>query len=340
MPVSIAAARRASQEVRLVAPIKPASVYAYPDALTIWVKRPVRGKLARQAKHVLNGPDPFGRGYRQRLQFAQPSAATLRALAKLRDAYLNYVEISLDWVFDTAAERDDAFAFIDRHHVKKNHREQGLRHVKGETRYTGARSVPNNFVVYGDRPCRVDGSPFSVHHDWRIRGRAAVQRAGFAEVADLLTLDFGQFWQERLLFAGVDLQKLGRMHRRAFNPATTQRSWVTASHSGRFHYDGDAATGAILFTICDHSIQKLIDRFGSRFRVRDCLIPIDVRHLIAPPQSASLLLYDRWEQVTATPANPLSHRQNPEKSYSRTVRRPERHNSLADHAVIHARTSV
>jgi hypothetical protein len=135
------------------------------------------------------------RRYTQWLQLCQPSDAALRFIAA-REHRLNYAEVALDWTFDTEYERDDAHRFVNEHMVKPHHRDQEVKYVNG-TRYTGMRPVPNNVVIYADKPCRITGELYCVHIEWRINGVKALPRAGIHSVQDLLTLKHREFWQER-----------------------------------------------------------------------------------------------------------------------------------------------
>jgi hypothetical protein len=123
--------------------------------------------------------------------------------------------------------------------------------------------------------------------DWRLKRPANLRRAGLTDVARLLELDLRHFWEKRLLLRGLDLRKLGRMHRNFFR-GTRRRSWVTVSRNG-FRYDYDLATGAVIANGFE-STQKITDHFGRKFRVRECLVPIDVQHLLPPEGSRGLCL--------------------------------------------------
>jgi hypothetical protein len=263
---------------RKAAPIRPIAVHAFIDNLTVWVRQPlIRRHMAVVAPyHVEDGPAPFPGGYQQQLHVAQPSPEALRALSGMAHM-LNYVEPSLDLIFDNEIACGEAFDFLDRHHVKRWHRGE-LRYVRGVTRYTDDRSASNNFVVYGDRPCKLTGELDCLHFDWRIRGQEACRRAGINSAMDVLHFDHRAFWEKFLILATVDLQKLGRLHRKYWKPRSAPR-WISEPWSG-LPYDKDLRTGVILFNLADRSTQKLLDRFGRMFRVRDCLEKLDVEHLL------------------------------------------------------------
>jgi hypothetical protein len=290
---------------RFVSQIQPTSIYAYTDKLQIWLKKPLtRAQISAfrnpGSVHIHNQPARFDRSFRQRLQLHQPTDDVLRRLSKLKDAYPNYVELALDLVFDSEVERDEAFAFIDRYLIKKHHRrDHGIRHVNGVTRYSGPRSAPNVLAVYADRECRISGEVYCCHLEWRIRGRAALRRCGIETVDDLLKFAHQAFWQKRLLLATFDRRKLGRMHRNSFR--RRRRRTVAVARSG-FRYNVDHSTAALLCNVFG-STQKMLDHFSSKFRVRDGLIPIDAQHLL--PRSGTTPSYDRSEQLTDIPRNPM-----------------------------------
>ena len=270
---------------RFVPKIKPAGIYTYTDKLQIWLKQPltktqiVAFRNLGSVDDIHNHPARFDYSFKQRLQFGQPTDDVLRRLNKL-NAYPNYVELALDLTFDSEVERDEAAAFIDRYVVKKYHdREYGIRYVKGVTRYTDRRLAPNNLATYRDLASKVTGEVFCVHIEWRIQGHPALRRHGIETVGDLLKFDQQTFWQQHLLLATFDLRKLGRMQRNSVR-RRRRRTRTTISHGG-FGYDVELATGALLSNVFG-STQKLLDRFRSEFRIRDCLIPINAQHLLPP----------------------------------------------------------
>src|SRR4051794_27422526 len=190
-----------------VEPPRPKAVYWYIDSLQLWLTKPLSSGQFRSLRskcgsvHVWNGPAPWPSSYVQRLQLGQPSLEALQFLSGIiRDAHLNAVEIALDWVFEDEEALDDAFEFACRHHVKHHHRDQGVRFYpgkKGRTRYSGPRNAPNVLAIYADRPCRITGEFHCLHFDWRIKGSAALRRAGISSVRDLLGFNHGRFWVKR-----------------------------------------------------------------------------------------------------------------------------------------------
>jgi hypothetical protein len=270
---------------------RPTAVYAFPDKVQLWSRQPLcKRDLARVRKHCKrvrywNEPARFNPAFRQRLQLYQPRSEALQILAERSDVHLNYVEVALDWIFANEFDRDDALAFLDRYHVKKYHRDQGIRWKKG-TRYTGPRRAPTVHAAYADRECKLTGEVCCLHAEWRMSGHAAVKRAGILTMIDLLNLDYQEFWRQRLLLFALDLPDLGRRHYNYFNGSKRRRNWSTGF--GKFRYDRDKAAGAIVFNYFG-STQKVLDHLGPKFTVRRCLIQLDVEHLL-PSQSGKTLL--------------------------------------------------
>jgi hypothetical protein len=285
---------------RKAAPIWPVARHAFIDNLTVWVRQPLnRQHMAVVAPyHVEDGPAPFPGGYQQQLHIAQPSTEALQTLARIPHM-INYTELALNWICRNETDRDEAKDFFDRHSVKRWHRGE-VRYVKGVTRYTDRPWAPNNLAAYHDRRCKLTHEPYCVHVEWRLAGRQACQRAGIESAADLPSFDHRRFWEKRFILATVDLRKFGRFYRR-YRLGRGAPRWVWVSRSGRLQYDQDLRTGVILFNLADRSTQKLLDRYGRMFRVRDCLIRLDIEHLLPP-----LLNSDRPPQFTTTDPIPLS----------------------------------
>jgi hypothetical protein len=139
--------------------------------------------------------------------------------------------------------------------------------------------------MYADKPSRTTGELYCLHLEWRMRRRQNLKRAGIVNVADLLKLDHRAFWEKRLLLAAFDLRKLGRMHRN-YVRRIPGRTWVTSF--GRMPYDHDLRFGRLISFVTG-STQGVLDEFAPKFRVRDCLIPLDVQHLLPDPDPHSLI---------------------------------------------------
>jgi hypothetical protein len=289
-----------SRTAHAVQPVVPTAIYPYFDKLQLWLPQPLpKTELKRLRSycgnlHDWNKPAGFNPSFRQRLQLNQPKPDALRMLANLSGLHLNYLEVALDWIFDNEFECAEAFDFLGRYHVKKYHRNQGIRYVEGTTRYTGPRGAPNMLAIYNDRHCKLTGEVFCCHLDWRICGNAALERAGIATVADLVDLDHREFWRQRLLLYAVNLRDLGRRHFNHVNGTKRRQNW-SILYGSSLLYDFDKATGAMVCNYFDGKTQNVLDHFGSS-TFRDSLIPLDVNHLLPP-----ILLYDICEQMGLTP---------------------------------------
>jgi hypothetical protein len=266
-------------------------VYSYVDKLTIWLKQPLakrqlawlRGQCGTGGLHTLDQRARFDRSYVQRLQLNQPTHEAIQSLISLADSHLTYVEVALDWTFDDEEVRDAAFAFVVRHHVKRWHRDQGIRFVKGVTRYTGPRSARTVLASYADRHCKISGELYCVHLEWRMRGVETLRRAGITCVADLLKLDHRRFWQDRLLMRDLHLRDLGRMYNiHVAGKGYRRGPWITFSGQNKqFAYDKDLRAGSLIVRALG-STQAVIDQYRKWFNVNQCLCDIDVRHLLPP----------------------------------------------------------
>jgi hypothetical protein len=272
----------------LVTPV-PIAIYAGIDKLGCWLRDPLRSTdLARLRSHCdwlkpINETAAFNPDLRQRLQLYQPRPPALELLARRNDLHFNYLENALDWIFRTEDENADAGSFLDHHLIKNFHRQQGIRYV-GETRYTGPRSAANVLAIYGDRECKWTGETPCTHLDWRIRGSAALRQAGLGSIREVMALDDREFWRQRLLLLGVnDLTLLGRRHNNYFHGTRRRRDWIETY--GSLSWNHDARLGRVIYTICDRSVQQLIDRFGTMFAIRSCCIRLPVDDLLPQPHS-------------------------------------------------------
>jgi hypothetical protein len=255
----------------LVQPPLPSAIYASFDKLACWLRNPLRPRdHARLRPHCgwlryWDETAAFNPELLQRVQIGQPAVAALELLAERNDVHANYLELALDWVFPTEWQCAEAGDFLDLHAVKNFHRQQGIRYV-GRTRYTGPRSAANVLVVYDDRECKLTGEP-CCHIEWRLRSRAALRQAGLASIRDMIALDHSEFWRQRLLLLEIDdLTLLGRRHNNYFHGTRRRRDWIETCDAMSWNHD--ARLGRIIYTICDRSVQQLIDRFAAKFDVR------------------------------------------------------------------------
>src|SRR5262249_13571759 len=107
--------------------IVPVGVIAYVDKIQLWLKTPLlRTELdwlrsdCGGLYHVRKSKRwDRSRSYRQRLQLRQPNLKLLQWLSTLKGVLINYLELALDWTFDSEEERDEAHEFVGHYHVKR-----------------------------------------------------------------------------------------------------------------------------------------------------------------------------------------------------------------------------
>lgn len=272
----------------------PKGIYPYFDTVRVWLKRPLSQAQIDKLRPLCgwvgsrNNEAWFDPSFKQWLQLNQPSEKALVRLADRHDVAFNYAEVTLDLVFDDAAETDAAWRFVDAHFVKGRHRRQAVHIVKGVTRYTAPRSAPNSLAIYGDRPSKITGEAHCLRVEWRIQGRAALVRAGLDSFEKLLAFDAGEFWSSRLKFFGVDPVKLGRAVNNWRNGTRRQHELITRSASG-FENRVDYRTGCLILRAYP-CVQDLVDDLGSQINVRRCLIPLPADRILPRPPTCGLLI--------------------------------------------------
>jgi hypothetical protein len=269
---------RIDQARKSVAAIKPSRIDAFPDRVNLWLPKPLLFRdldwLNTQCggdlyAHV--GPKRWQRErYQQFLSLPQPTPAALQFLSECSDELLNYVEIALDWTFHDYEKNAHAADTANRYVIKRWHRDsQGIRFVAGVTRYTGPRTAATNLVSYNDRPSRITGEIYCTHTEFRLRGVLTLKRAGIHAVEDLLSLDYREFWRERLIMRAVDPIKFGRKY----------RVHIEGKENRRGAYEEDGRVGGRIVHMLG-STQAVIDKYRNRFNVSRCLVGLDVEHLL------------------------------------------------------------
>ena len=209
-------------------------------------------------------------------------AEALKLIAAFKEPRLSYVEEAHDWTFNKPCQLDTAEKLVRLYSVKKYHRDQGIRWFK-RTRYSGPRSAPTNLVIYPDKHCKVTGELHCLHFDFRMKGAAALRRAGITSISDLLALDYDEFWRKRLLFYELDVSRFGRLYHNHHNASNRRHQWVIDDGYG-LSCDVDRRHGTLIFRNCG-SVQKVIDKYRKQIDVRSCLIPINVDHLVTATSS-------------------------------------------------------
>jgi hypothetical protein len=198
-------------------------------------------------------------------RLVRPNSKAL-AILKTRPGryWINYIEEALDFIFESKGELETATNTVNRHHYKKYRRKQQVTYKK-KTRYSGPRKANNNFVTYPDKPCRQTGEQNCLHVETRLR-RYALEKAKLITWDDIIALDRHEFWEQQLTFKAVDHEKLGNL----FNKR----------QSDKRDRKGNAKLGnAIMAQLKE--VQCLVDRYKGDVRINDCLITLDVCHLIS-----------------------------------------------------------
>jgi hypothetical protein len=340
--------------------IAPVRRIAFVDVVQLWLQRPLsprqRAWLERRCYFVR--VDYF----QLRVRIVRPSGEAVQWLATRKHG-LNYVELALDWEFNSETERDAAALCVRNNAVHRWHRARRVREVWEDrgtrstaerdaadrhgdqhewnergVRYTAAEGAPSNLVIYADRRSRMTGAPFCVHLEWRLYGGRVLRRAGIGSLSDLLRFDHRRFWSKRLQLRAVNLRKLGRLHCvRVQRKGPRRGPWIEHDRGLLFAFDYHARTGTALLLTCRvagsnevGTTQVLIDewreKWPDKFDISDCLVPLDVRHLLPteqvwwsdPPSpvaddgSTELIIDDRCTcQTGQTRLNPLRHQAEP-----------------------------
>jgi hypothetical protein len=267
---------------RLTAGIKsPARIDCYLDLCRVWRPRPfVKAEvdwLKDRCGSVHFGRKRNGRFNLHRLIVGQPTRAARRWLAAQPGLQLSYVELALDWVFDSQREYDAAYALVDRCFYQKYHRVSHHVHHEKRTRYSGPRKLRHVVVLYDDLPSRNTGEVYTVHVEWRTRGADALRRIKIDSIADLIDFDHLDFWRTHLLLWEVDRDLLLQMF---MNNANDNRRRDGAMLQGAWFSREQIARR--LFGLY-RDTQSIVDCLRRIVHVERAVIPLDVEHLLPLP---------------------------------------------------------
>jgi hypothetical protein len=263
---------------------KPTSISAYFDVVRFWLKDPLDHQKLAELRNLCGGklrvdtqPAKFApRSYRQRINLPQPSEGALKWLAENTEAFINYVELAIDWTFENGASRDENWQFINSHLVRRHHgKKQEICFCAAgptgsedkpdheQTRYDARRSAPNRTVLYKDDFSRQTGEIVPLLHlEWRANGAQAVRSLGIFSASDLVHFDHCSFWKTRLLLLDASASRLGRFVRNC-----------NKRKKSRVETPGDRRLGnAILEKY--NTIQELIDALRRKYRIRRALTEI------------------------------------------------------------------
>jgi hypothetical protein len=120
--------------------------------------------------------------------------------------------VALDFVTASAADADAVREYLECHLAqgwqsrKVDPNRDFLRASYSDYR----RLQPQRWVAYSSRPCRVTGEPFCCHLEWQIAKAKTCRRIRVKRPADLLGIEFREFWRSKLRLFEIDVQKLGR----------------------------------------------------------------------------------------------------------------------------------
>jgi len=133
----------------------------------------------------------------------RPTKEILRELNALGLAHsITRCDIAFDWPALTQREANNYQRFLDRH-VLVRYRRKGDRQIWAPSgaiawkRYRKHQRPTKNFMLYADRPSRLDKTPCS-HFEIRLMSGKACRHAGLKTLADLLALDPSKLFSQQL----------------------------------------------------------------------------------------------------------------------------------------------
>jgi hypothetical protein len=281
----------------------PISTSGYFDLVAVWFRDPIDAatlsKLGGACGHLKVTRRParwarrWGQPYRVRCEFKQPDDAALAWIAGRADACVNRAQFTLDLIYNTPAERDQARQFFHVHLVRRWRRPSPLRFYDNDedaTRYDGPRKCANRLTDYSEPYSRATGEVCCLHVEWTASGVKAVRAAGIITPRDVLRFDHRAFWKRHLRLVTIDLDRLGRALNRRRARITTDRDRFLGRRA--FHYG-------------DHTMQGLIDLFGQAW----------IGRLIEPLPVEPYLVTSRLEviAVALSGRGPAAERTNQRK---------------------------
>lgn len=242
--------------------------------------------------------------YKQRLQLLQPTREALEFLNTIEGIDINYLELALDWIFQSCWEVEDAWSFLCIHFFKRHHGKQSIVMLRSksraelkadaaegkqartfafcrdfneaETRYTGSRKSPNQLVAYRDRLSKITRQRNCLHLEWRFRGKESLDREGLGSIADLLALNDREFWDRHLVFRELDHKKVGRHLNNRYRRTNRRGVWRD---------DWDDKVGRIVKRGSGFVVQNVIKRHREKMPIiMRYLRPISVEHLLPEGQ--------------------------------------------------------
>jgi len=271
-------------------PITPDAVHAAVDLTRLWTRRKPKGyELApfnRCFPRITEG-SPYAPFPIWWLDFPQPDADALDAIARRQHWRLYRSEFALDWDFADPAARSDATAWHRWHFDQPRHRDQVC--VFDEiTRYTrdrftrSGRPTRINFADYDDQRSKISGQP-CLHIEARIGTADALRRAGVYRADDLIDFDHRAFWQKHLRYRALDCARFGRALLNCQRNSRRRAPLPPYTGSDGRRYDVDTAVGGLCL-LASGSIQQLLHDCDQHttLNVRDYLIAIPTPQRLLP----------------------------------------------------------
>ena len=265
--------------------VKPLAVHTYFHRVRFWRRRPLSDPQLAAVRRECRGPDRlrvanepawFDSRYRQKIDLHHPSPKALHMVARLDDAFVNYVEVTCDFVL---GDHYAAEWWLDRfrdHFLQPWHRPtMGMKsYAEGDSTrqppQPGQRRTGHWFQWYIDKPCRITGDPHCFHFEGKHQGIAAVRKLGIHRPADLVGFDFDSYFIRRMKLYTVDRERLGRFHHNRRAGSRRQKSrdrWtryvdrMRGNGIYRVHslhpYDRQDPEANI-----HHSLQQFVDSYG------------------------------------------------------------------------------
>lgn len=152
----------------------------------------------------------------QRLTLRQPSREALEFLAKRNDVHLNYVEASLEWIFDSEDDLTDVFLFVLEHSLVKNQRGQLSKACLGKkapTIYSGKRGAPIVAAHYPSKRSKITKDPHTLKSERRLSGARSLKREHFGTASAIQGHDQLAYWLKHYKFYRIaDFEGMGRAY--------------------------------------------------------------------------------------------------------------------------------
>ena len=174
-------------------------------------RRKVKGEWIDPKINIYNPPTPYNSSMVQRIQIPQPTPAALSYLNAITEgtAYVNGVEIALDYLTDSVPHANRIKEYFDRTSIKQYHGKQEVGRYEDKTTYSAGERVKNENSSYV-RISKITGDP-CLHTESIRRSRTTVKAAKIYTLDDVINFDFYGFWNKHLQLRVPDYQQLGKV---------------------------------------------------------------------------------------------------------------------------------